>query len=237
VVSSTWDSVDRPADYLIWANHVASVSTVVNPVSVLSWGLDKTHQRAFADYGVPTITTTWIEPEQPWSLPEEDFVVKPAVSAGGRATARYSDKDSAAASSHIEQLHAGGQTVMIQPYLDSIARSGEIDLVFVAGRFSHALRKRFALPTGAAIIERPWERLVHQEISTPSPDEHALGAAVAELSPHLAGAAPTYCRVDIVAGPDGGPLLLEVEVVDPYLFLDKNPAAAARMAAAILAPA
>jgi hypothetical protein len=61
VVSSTWDSVDRPADYLVWADHVASLSTIVNPVSVFGWGLDKTHQRALAEYGVPTTSTTWVE--------------------------------------------------------------------------------------------------------------------------------------------------------------------------------
>jgi hypothetical protein len=235
VVSSTWDSVDRPADYLAWTKLVGSLSTVVNPVPVLVWGLDKTHQRAFSDLGVPTIPTTWVEPEQPWSLPGEDFVVKPAISAGGRATARYSRKEAAAAAAHIEQLHADGQTVMIQPYLESIDKAGELDLVFVAGRFTHALRKRFPLPSGAAITERPWERLAHQELTTPSSAEQVLGATVVELSREMAGAAPVYCRVDIVGGPDGNPLLLEVEVVDPYLFLDKKPDAAARLAAAVLA--
>jgi hypothetical protein len=53
LVSSTWDSVDRPAEYLAWARAVSAASTLVNPLAVIEWNLDKVHQREPAASGLP----------------------------------------------------------------------------------------------------------------------------------------------------------------------------------------
>jgi len=63
VVSSTWDSVDRPVEYLAWAHRVAAQSVLVNPAPVIEWCLDKVHQRRLAAAGVPMVPTTWVTPE------------------------------------------------------------------------------------------------------------------------------------------------------------------------------
>ncbi|MGH9095526.1 MAG: hypothetical protein ACRDXE_10230 [Acidimicrobiales bacterium] len=79
-MSSTWDSVDRPAEYLGWARSVAGVSRLINPTEVLDWDLDKVYLRELEAAGVPVIPTTWVAPGDAWEPPERsEFVVKPSV--------------------------------------------------------------------------------------------------------------------------------------------------------------
>ncbi len=159
VVSSTWDSVDRPGEYLAWAQRVTGLSTLVNPLAIIEWGFDKVHQKDLAEAGVPVIPTVWIGPNDSWTtVPTSEFVVKPSVSAGGRDTARYAPDDPAALD-HVRALQHRGQTVMVQEYITSIDAEGEADLVFLDGRFSHAVAKRPLLRAGEGVVERPWERM------------------------------------------------------------------------------
>lgn len=232
VVSSTWDSVDRPSEYLTWADSVGT-RRLVNPPAVLRWGLDKTHQIDLASV-VAVIPTTWVGPGQPWSPPAHEFVVKPAVSAGGRSTVRYGGGDLAALP-HVESLHAIGQTVMVQPYLESIDREGEADLVFIGGRYSHAVGKLAGLPEGRGIIDSPWEQMAWSGPLTPEPAQLAAAAAVVKAVGRLAGEDPVYVRVDLLQGPEAEPVLLEVEVIDPILSLDSHLPAAGRLASVVLA--
>jgi hypothetical protein len=233
VISSTWDSVDRPADYLEWADTVSSKTVLVNPAPLLAWGLDKTHQKDLAHAGIAVIPTLWVPPGDEWERPGSEFVIKPAVSAGGRSTARYRPGDTAAARAHVSALHDAGQTVMVQPYMESIDQTGEVDLVYLAGRYSHAVCKLPVLQPGRGIIERPWEHMAWNGPVIPNGEQHAVAAAVVAQIEVSAGAKPLYARVDLLDGTDG-PILLEAEVVDPYLSLDTFPDAARDLARAII---
>lgn len=236
VVSSTWDSVDRPTEYLDWARDVSNVSLLVNPVKVIEWNLDKAHQRELAAAGVAVIPTAWVAPGDAWEPPEtSEFVVKPSVSAGGRSTARYAAGDVAAVG-HVRRLHAAGQTVMVQDYLPSIDIEGEVDLIFFAGRFSHSVLKKPALRAGQGVIDRPWERMEWSGLTAPTPKQLEAAESVLEVVRAGVGAGepPAYGRVDLIAGAHGEPLLLEVELIDPYLSLDMEPAAAARLAQVLI---
>jgi hypothetical protein len=234
MVSSTWDSVDRPVEYLAWVRSVSKVSKLINPADVIEWNLDKVHQQELAAAGVPVIPTTWVAPGDMWELPvASEFVVKPSVSAGGRNTARYAGGD-VAAFGHVHRLQASGQTVMVQAYLSTIDTLGEIDLVFFAGKFSHAVVKRPILRAGEGVIELAWERMAWAGLTTPSPEQLAVAEmTMAFVSERLKGP-PVYGRADLISGPAGDPLLLEVELIDPYLSLDEEPAAGARLATALL---
>jgi hypothetical protein len=234
VVSSTWDSVDRPEDYLAWARHVSSVTTLVNPLEIIEWNLDKTHQRDLEAAGVPIVPTEWVAPGDGWAPPATfEFVVKPSISAGGRSTARYAPGDRAAVE-HVEGLHGQGQTVMIQPYLEAIDVEGEVNIVFFGGAFSHAVRKRPVLQIGERPVERPWERMSWAGVVTPTEREmHVANAAIATTRERF-GKYPIYGRVDLISGPTATPIVLEVELIDPYLSLDMEPAAATVMAQAVL---
>jgi hypothetical protein len=234
VISSTWDSVDRPVEYLAWARSVSMVSTLSNPVEIVKWNLDKVHQRELGDAGVPVIPTFWIWPGDSWQPPSiSEFVVKPSVSAGGRDTARYAGGD-AAALGHVRGLQARGQTVMVQDYLSAIDEEGEVDLVFFAGTFSHAVLKRPALRTGGGVVERAWERMAWAGLVTPSTKQLAVADLVVAFISARFERPPAYSRVDLISGPGGDPLVLEVELIDPILSLDMEPDAAARLARAVV---
>ncbi len=233
MVSSTWDSVERPVEYLAWARSVTSVTRLVNPVELIEWNLDKVHHRELNDRGVPIIPTVWISPDEDWTAPgETEFVVKPSVSAGGRSTARYAAGDPAAGA-QVRALQAAGQTVMVQEYQASIDAEGELDLIFVDGRFSHAVRKHPVLRVGEGLVTSPWERMAWAGLASPTPRQLGVAedamAVICDRFPDV----PAYGRIDLVQGTEGGPLLLEAEMIDPYLSLDLSPEAALRLAAAL----
>jgi hypothetical protein len=237
VISSTWDSVDRPAEYLAWARDVAAVSTLLNPLPVIEWGIDKVHLEELATAGVPVVPTTWVyQGGSRWAPPSGgDFVVKPSVSAGGRETARYRSGDPVAID-HVHRLLALGHTVMVQEYISRVDQEGETDLIFFDGAFSHAVRKSLVLRRGEGVVDRPWERMSWGGLVTPSPAQlRVAGQALSFVAEHLGCQLP-YGRIDLVAGSEGDPLVLEVELIDPYLSLDMEPPAAKRLAEELLRP-
>ena len=234
LISSTWDSIERAEEYLGWARKVADVTILLNPLPVIEWGFDKIHHQELAAAGVPVVPTTWVTPESRWTPPAQiDFVVKPSVSAGARQTARYRGGDHSAAG-HVLNLQSLGHTVMVQPYISRIEDEGEIDLVFLGGVFSHAVLKKMALLPGEGVVDRPWERVSWAGLMTPTPAQLEVSMQVlAFVADRLGGQLP-YARIDLVPGPHGEPLVLEVELIDPYLSLDLEPGAAKRFAEALL---
>ncbi|MFC7588803.1 RimK family alpha-L-glutamate ligase [Nonomuraea antimicrobica] len=133
VIRSVWDYVPRREEFLAWARGAESVTRLLNSRAVLESNTDKTYLR---DLDVPTVPTHWSSRGLP-DWPE--YVVKPAVSAGGRDTTRTTDR--AEAQTLAAALEAAGRTPMVQPYLDMVESEGETSLLYFNGRFSHAVRR------------------------------------------------------------------------------------------------
>ncbi|GAC1610425.1 MAG: hypothetical protein NVS3B26_17130 [Mycobacteriales bacterium] len=221
VVRSTWDYVPRRDDFLAWAS---SVPRLANPASVLRWNTDKRYLDRLARAGIPVVPTTYVTSD--FEPPEGDYVVKPTVSAGAEDTARYGAGDADAARAHVDRLLAGGREVMVQPYLASVETEQETSLLYLGGAYSHGARKGRVLTGTGALAPSDWDIGGR----TPSAQEHALADRVlAEVDEPL-----LYARVDLLAGEDG-PMLLELELTEPYLFLSFSGGAADRFAAAIAA--
>lgn len=221
VVRSTWDYIERREEFLAWAD---AVPRLANPASVLRWNTDKRYLARLAAAGVPVVPTTYVTSD--FAPPAGEYVVKPTVSAGAADTARYGSGDSAAASAHVSRLLAAGREVMVQPYLSSVETAQETSVLYVGGAFSHGARKGRVLTGTGALSPFEWEIGAR----APSPAERSLAERVlAEVSEPL-----LYARVDLLAG-DDGPLLLELELTEPYLFLSFSDGAADRLAAAIQA--
>ena len=237
VTNSTWDSVDRPQEFLTWARRTAQVTTIMNPLPAIEWNIDKTYLHTLASRGVPIVPTEWVVDAERWAPPPYEFVVKPSISAGGRQTARYSPEEVSAAVAHVRRLVGRGQTVMVQPYMASVDSEGETKIVFIDGDFSHAVRIGPLLAAGEGVVERLWERPVPMGATAPTAAQlgtarNVLAVVQAEVPDSL-----LYARVDLVTGDTGEPLLGEVELVDPSLLLRFANPAASRLAAAIVARA
>ena len=237
VIRSTWDSVDRPGEYLTWARGTAGATTLMNPLAAIEWNIDKTYLRALQSRGVSIVPSEWVVDEDGWGPPPHEFVVKPSISAGGRQTARYQPEEASAAVAHVRRLLDLRQTVIVQPYIPSVDTDGEAKLVFLEGEFSHAVRVGPLLGPGDGVRERPWERPVAMELTVPTSGQldaarHVMAAVKAEVRRPL-----LYGRVDLVTSPTGQSLLGEVELIDPSLLLRFAPTAAGRLAEAIAARA
>ena len=232
LVRSTWDYPLRRAEFLAWAR---SCRTTANPAGVLAWNTDKRYLDDLADAGVPTIPTVFVPPGAALHAPAGDCVVKPSVSGSAADTGRFAGPHDPAAVALVARLHAEGRTAMVQPYLPGIDVEGETSLVFLGGALSHAVRRE-PLLTGTG-VRRPV--VVADVLSTvrrveASPAQRAVAAAALAAVPGGAGAL-SYARVDLVPGPDG-PVVLELEATDCFLFLSSAPPGAlARLAAHLVA--
>lgn len=239
VVRSTWDYSWRRDEFLAWARTTAGRTRLRNGPDVLAWNTDKIYLRELATAGVPVVPTTFLGPGDEVRLPAGagELVVKPSVSAGSRDTARYSTRETVAARRHAERLLDAGRTVMVQPYQDSVDTRGETALLFVHGRFSHAVTKAALLTVGTPPTS---ERLFATETlsaAVPSAAERDVAEAVLDATP-FARAELLYARIDLLEGPAGTPLLLELELVEPSMFLPyAPPEAVSNFAVAIMAAA
>lgn len=234
VIRATWDFVDHRPEFVAWAE---SVPRLANPADIVRWGTDKSYLRDLAAGGVPVVETTWLSPGSPTTLPTHGvYVVKPSVSCGSRDTGRYdlgNDAERALATELADRLRADGRTVMLQPYLHAVDSAGETGLVFAGGRFSHAIRKSAMLDGPAAEISGLYKP---EEIAPRTPTDTELRTAERVLAAVPGGGERLlYARVDLVPDADGTPTLLELEAVDPTLFLLHDDRAPDRFADAIIA--
>ena len=187
-----------------------------NPSAVLRWNSDKQYLLELGDAGVPVVPT-----QLATALSEADLaaaraqfgsarlVIKPPISGGADGTHLLGPDDT---------LPAGAvrQRMMIQPYYPSIAEEGEYSLFLFGGRYSHAIVKRPA--TGDFRVQEQFggrEQAVDAEPQALALAEQALAAA---RSIHDCGPL-TYARVDMIRDPEGSLRLMELELIEPSLFL------------------
>jgi hypothetical protein len=234
IVRSCWDYASRRDEFLEWA---ARVPYLANPAAVLAWNTHKGYLRDLAGLDVPIVPTTWLDSMDGWTPPERgEWVIKPAVSLASLDTGRYrmDDRDQQRlAVEHVRRLHADGRAVMLQPYMHGIDTEGETSLVFLGGVFSHAMRKGAVLTGPDAGVDRRFLPQGGLQLRAHRPTAQELVTAEKALAGVSPGQQLLYARVDLVSGPDGLPVLMELELTEPQLFFRNVPEAADRMAAAI----
>jgi hypothetical protein len=233
VIRSSWDSVDRPVEFLAWSRATSQATTLMNPLAALEWNLDKAYLSDLHVSGVPVVPTEWVTDASQWTVPSYEFVVKPSVSGGGRETARYEPDEGGAGRLHLRRLLKTGRAVMVQPYVQSVDVEGEAKLVYLNGEFSHAARVGALLEVGEGVLERPWEKPVSVDETSPTPAQLDVGERALAAAQATVGRSTLYARVDLVTAPTGDPWLAELELVDPSLLLRVDPTGAERLARAI----
>jgi glutathione synthase/RimK-type ligase-like ATP-grasp enzyme len=225
VVRTPWDYIDRCDEFLAVCR--GARVPVLNAPDVLAWNSHKRYLVELARAGVPVVPTRLVQAGEDAALtPDEHsaaLVVKPAVSSGSRGAERYEPGDPAAPA-HLAALVAQGDA-LVQPYVESVADRGERSLIFLGGEFSHAVDK---VPVrGDYRVQEMYggRYRVHSPTAAESAvAEHALAAADAR--------ALLYARVDLVEGPEG-PQVMELELIEPELFLGFHEQAPQRLAEAI----
>jgi glutathione synthase/RimK-type ligase-like ATP-grasp enzyme len=230
LVRSTWDYHDKHEDFLAWTRRVTVATPLWNPAETIAWNIDKTYLRELGEAGVPIVPTVWlgrgtdadldaILTERGWG----EAVVKPSVDLGAHnlSRVRSGGDDGQTALENVLARH----DAMVQPFLPSLEANGELSLIYIEGQFTHAVRKRPA--PGDFRVQGIWGGTATAE--KPSPEELEIGARTIQPLE----ATPLYARVDLVSDLSGKPCLIELELIEPNLYLTESPATAAVLAQAV----
>jgi glutathione synthase/RimK-type ligase-like ATP-grasp enzyme len=196
-----------------------------NPASVLRWNADKIYLERLAGRGAPVVPTRHYTQLNEVALEEsakafgtDRLVAKPRVSSSAWQTIRWSPG---------APLEGGPDgAAMVQPYLPEIERSGEVSMIFFGGAFSHAITKR--PQPGDFRVQPEFDGIIAGHRPDPAEHEAAARILAAVNEPLL------YARVDLVRGLDGSPQLIELELIEPDLYLGYEELAGKRFAAAVL---
>ena len=196
-----------------------------NPASVLRWNADKIYLEVLERRGAPVVPTLFLPRVTDLDLEEacrrfgtDRLVAKPQISSTAWQTIRWSPGAS---------LTGGPEgAAMVQPYLPEIEETGEVSMIFFSGAFSHAIAKR--PQPGDFRVQPEYDGII--AAYRPDADEHEAAARIlaAVEEPLL------YARVDLVRGLDGTPRLIELELIEPDLYLKYDEGAGGRFAASVL---
>lgn len=230
LVRSTWDYHDKHDEFLAWARGVEASTALHNPAALIAWNSDKRYLRELAAAGVPTVPTLWVERDAEIDMASElrergwdEAVIKPVVDLGARNLRRARVDDAQEALAAV----LSRQGAMVQPFLPSLEIDGELSLVYFEGKLSHAVRKHPA--AGDFRVQSIWGGTVESAEPVSRHVEVAEGALSQLDEP------PLYARVDLVTDLDGSPALIELELIEPNLYLGTDRTAADLLADAVIA--
>lgn len=225
ILRSCWNYHLDPESFLAWISSASSLSNLLNPEQAVRWNLHKKYLKELEQKGTPIIPTVVLEKREHDRIDEVirghsgDFVVKPAISASSFQTKRFRHGEREQAMNFARTLMQE-RDIMIQPYMQSVENVGERSLVWIDGKFTHAVRKT---PRFAQDEERVSEGLTISDRELRFA-EKALACVPGDL---------LYARVDLVED-DGGELLVsELEVIEPSLFLLQSPDALQRFVSSV----
>ncbi len=215
---------DPPRWHALLDRLEASGIATLNPVPLLRWNSDKRYLAELGTAGIATVPTRLVEALDAAALAEargdygDTLVIKPPVSASADGTFKLGPDDPL-------PNEARGRTMMVQPFLRSVTDEGEYSVMIFGGRFSHCIVKR---PKAGDYRVQPHLGGSEEPIAPP---EGAIALAAAALA--AAPCEPAYARVDLVRDNDGALSVIELELIEPALWLQHAPDGGASFAAAI----
>lgn len=227
VLRTTWDYQQRPDEFLKTLDVIDhSRARLENPLEIVKWNLDKRYLREMEARGVPVVPTIWdgsydTRSFYRWTadLCSDELIVKPTVSATAMHTYRITEYDP-----ELEGVFTG-RPFMVQPFLSSIVETGEYSVFYFGGEYSHTILK--SPKTDDFRVQEEHGGIINGI----EPSAEILGAADKAIS--AIGRKLLYARVDLVLDADGRFVLMELELIEPALYLRMDPGAPARFAAAI----
>ncbi|MGQ0839467.1 ATP-grasp domain-containing protein [Actinokineospora sp.] len=229
VIRSVFDYHLRPAEFLAWLADIESKTTVHNAPEIIKWNAHKSYLRGVAEAGFDIIPTHWLSRDESVDIATirarnswTDIVVKPAISASAHRTLKVTGDNLAEGQAHAEDLLRDGDA-LVQPYLYDFETTGETSVIWLGPRQTHSVRR----PSG---IHTTLEEAHVGAPLTPSESEIALAGKVYDwITPK-----PLYARIDIIDSVDYGLLVLELELIEPALYLRHSTAVADAFADAVI---
>ncbi|ABI67271.1 conserved hypothetical protein [Maricaulis maris MCS10] len=217
VIGTCWDYMEKPEAFMAMLERCSRETRLLNPLETVRWNSRKTYLKDLAARGAPMIPTVWADAANADTikaafdtLEADDVVVKPVLGAGAWRQARLRRDDALPTADKLPPSDC-----MIQPFLPAVAEEGEYAFLFFNRDFSHCARK---IPAkGDYRVQSEYGG--YEEVHTPSADELALARSVLDC---IEGDV-LYARVDMLRGLDGKLALIEIELIEPYLYPEQGP--------------
>ncbi len=231
VVRSTWDYWDDIPAFLDTLKQIDSVTRLANPLDIIHWNLEKTYMLDLEGKGIGIVPTTWPASVPPESFPgffaglgTDELVIKPVVGANGQDAYRVSAVDDL---QRLERIcdRFRKQRGMVQTFMPAILTEGEYSLFYFNGTFSHAILK---IPRGSEFRSQEEHG---SEIRSVAPENKLLLRGEQVLQ--TLSAVPLYARVDFVRNDSQDFVVMELELIEPSMYLRTDPGAPGRFAEAI----
>lgn len=222
VIRSTWNYIQYLEAFLTWVDRAAATTRLYNPAPVVRWNCHKSYLRDLEREGTLVVPTVWLDRGAPSSLATimdergwDQVVIKPQVGAGSFKTERFSRAELHQGEAFLAEL-LRQREVMVQPYLRSVEGYGERSLIWIDGELTHAIRKS---PRLGDAPEQVSEAMPIAE------DERRLAEGLMSRR----GQGLLYGRVDLARDEAGACRVMELELVEPSLFLRQGPVALDRL--------
>lgn len=229
---TTWDYFNYFTKFKSWLDTLEASTRAINSVLQVRWNMDKHYLLDLQKQGVRIPPTVYIHQGDQISLADlhkacgwTETVLKPTVSGAGRHTYRLNLKNLPEYEAIFQELIAQ-EDMMLQPFLHNIPVKGEVALMVIGGKFSHAVLKK-AKP-GDFRVQDDFGGTVHEYIPTQEEIEFAE-SAVAACDPM-----PLYARVDVIWDNEDQLALSEMELIEPEMWFRLHPPAADQLAEAIV---
>lgn len=228
VFRAVWDYTNRYEEFLSFVNSIPSKTKLINPQETILWNLDKHYLRDLQYRGINVPQTIYIEKEERITLRElhqrnnlSETILKPVMSAGARHTYRLNMQNLEHHETIFQQL-VKNEAMMLQPFLHSIIECGEITLVIIGGKYTHAILKKAKI--GDFRVQDDFGGSVHSYI--PTKEEITFAEHVVSVCSPI----PSYARVDIIIDNNGNLAVSELELIEPELWFRFQPNAATALA-------
>lgn len=231
VFRTIWDYFERAEEFNAWLGRVEEQTALCNTPETVRWNMDKHYFADLEAAGVPVVATRYIERGSTSSLGDileesgwAEAIVKPCVSGAARHTYRVNRGNARELEAIVRELLVA-ESLMLQPFIEDVMRVGEDTLMVIDGRYTHAVRK--VPKSGDFRVQEDHGGTVH---------DYAPTAEQIELAERTMAAwrpRPAYGRVDMVRDNEGRLAVMELEVIEPELWLRHHPPAAEALADAL----
>lgn len=233
IVRSTWDYHEHVDDFFAALERIEDGGArLANPRQLMSWNRRKTYLQSLQGDGVPIVETVFGDAMDAATLSAVTdrfggaaWIIKPDIGASAHGVIRLAGRPDAAQRRQILDAFAT-RGFLAQPFIEDVVAAGEYSVFFFGNRYSHSILK-----TPCAGDFRVQEEYgSHIGAVTPSPELMRAAEHVCERLPQRG----LYERIDLVRDATGAYVVMEVELIEPSLYLRTEPQAGANFAAAIL---